>query len=146
MTAKEPHPHNQQEQTAEEHSLDGLARSLADATLSRQRVLKLAGGAMLGGALSFLALPEEAVAKNERKRQRRRARRRADAALDRALQELVDMPGGPPGVISIVQRGTRLRIHQFGIANLSNGQSPRITDHMRIASAAKAFSGATHSR
>jgi hypothetical protein len=28
-----------------------------------------------------------------------------DVALDRVLKELVDMRGGPPGVIAVVQRG-----------------------------------------
>src|SRR5438105_3819446 len=34
-----------------------------------------------------------------------------DSALDRALKNLVAMPGGPPGVIAIVQRGTDRRVH-----------------------------------
>ncbi len=33
--------------------------------------------------------------------------RAADAALDRALDELVSMPGGPPGAIALVQRELR---------------------------------------
>jgi hypothetical protein len=30
---------------------------------------------------------------------------RADRALDRALEKVVETPGGPPGVISLVRRG-----------------------------------------
>ena len=66
----------------------------------------------------------------------------ADAALDRALKELVAMGGGPPGVIAVVQRGQQRKVHTFGVANVRTGRPMRIHDHMRIASAAKAFSGA----
>jgi len=66
----------------------------------------------------------------------------ADAALDRALKRLVSMPGGPPGVISVVQRGDQRRIHRAGYADVETRRRPRGNDHMRIASTAKAFSGA----
>ncbi len=63
--------------------------------------------------------------------------------LDRALAELVAMPGGPPGVIAVVQVGDDRTIHTAGVADLKTTTAPEIGDHMRIASAAKAFSGAT---
>jgi D-alanyl-D-alanine carboxypeptidase len=66
----------------------------------------------------------------------------ADAALDRALEQLVAMDGGPPGVIAIVQRGPHREVHSFGVRNLKGGLPMRAKDHMRIASVAKAFSGA----
>jgi D-alanyl-D-alanine carboxypeptidase len=66
----------------------------------------------------------------------------ADAALDRALEELVAMEGGPPGVIAVVQRGQHRKVHTFGVRNLNGDLPIRIDDRMRIASAAKAFSGA----
>jgi CubicO group peptidase (beta-lactamase class C family) len=66
----------------------------------------------------------------------------ADAALDRALKDLVAMEGGPPGVIAVVQRGQHREVHTFGVANVRTGRPMRIDDRMRIASAAKAFSGA----
>ncbi len=66
----------------------------------------------------------------------------ASAALDRALENLVAMPGGPPGVIAVVQRGPRREVHTFGVANLESGRRMRIDDRMRLASTAKAFSGA----
>ena len=66
----------------------------------------------------------------------------ADAALDRALRELVEMPGGPPGAIALVQRGSSLRVHAFGVAVVGERGRPRKSDYMRIASVAKAFSGA----
>ena len=65
-----------------------------------------------------------------------------DAALDRALEELVAMPGGPPGVIAIVQRGQHREVHSFGVRNLKGDLPMRANDRMRIASTSKAFSGA----
>jgi D-alanyl-D-alanine carboxypeptidase len=70
------------------------------------------------------------------------ARRVADANLDRALQALVRMPGGPPGVIAIVQRGGELRVHRAGVGDVDTRRAPEGDDFMRIASVAKAFSGA----
>ncbi|MCW5890345.1 MAG: beta-lactamase family protein [bacterium] len=67
---------------------------------------------------------------------------RADAALDRALQKLVAMREGPPGVIALVQRGADLVVHTAGVADVADGRPPVATDHMRIASVTKAFSGA----
>ena len=66
----------------------------------------------------------------------------ADAALDSALKELVAMDGGPPGVIAVVQRGQSREVHSFGVRNIKGDLPLRANDHMRIASAAKAFSGA----
>src|SRR5918997_1142648 len=66
-----------------------------------------------------------------------------DAALDSALKELVAMRGGPPGVIAVVQRGENRKVHAFGVANVRTDRRMKIDDRMRIASAAKAFSGAT---
>nr|MBA2713575.1 beta-lactamase family protein [Rubrobacteraceae bacterium] len=66
----------------------------------------------------------------------------ADAALDRALEELVAMKGGPPGVIAVVQRGQHRKAHTFGVRNIKSGLPIRVDDRMRIASTAKAFSGA----
>ncbi len=65
-----------------------------------------------------------------------------DAALDRALKDLVAMEGGPPGVIAVVQRGEKREVHTFGVANSKSERPMRVDDRMRIASAAKAFSGA----
>jgi D-alanyl-D-alanine carboxypeptidase len=63
------------------------------------------------------------------------------AALDGALRSLVARHGGPPGVIAIVQRGQHREVHTFGVGNIETGRPMRPGDHMRIASAAKAFSG-----
>src|SRR5262245_4444726 len=66
----------------------------------------------------------------------------ADTALDRALRSLVAMPGGPPGVIAVVQRGAQVRVHKAGYGEIATRRPPDASDHMRIASIAKAFSGA----
>ena len=68
--------------------------------------------------------------------------RQADAALDRAMRELVDMPGGPPGIIAIVQRGGSRKVHAFGVRDRGEAGPPGANDFMRVASVAKAFSGA----
>jgi D-alanyl-D-alanine carboxypeptidase len=63
--------------------------------------------------------------------------------LDRALNELVAMPGGPPAVAAVVQIGDERTFHSSGVADTATNRALSIDDHMRIASVAKAFSGAT---
>jgi D-alanyl-D-alanine carboxypeptidase len=65
-----------------------------------------------------------------------------DAELDRALGHLVDLDGGPPGVIAIVQRDGRRAVYAAGVMDVETGRPIGSRDHMRIASVAKAFSGA----
>jgi len=62
--------------------------------------------------------------------------------LQDALDELVATPGGPPGAIAVVQVGNRTQVFSAGIGDLNSNRRMRPTDHMRIASVAKAFSGA----
>jgi D-alanyl-D-alanine carboxypeptidase len=63
--------------------------------------------------------------------------------LDQAVRELVEMPGGPPGAIVVVQRGSDRSIHTAGVAQVGSGAPPSVNDHLRIASGSKAFNGAT---
>ncbi|MGW1230653.1 serine hydrolase domain-containing protein [Streptomyces sp. NPDC002530] len=63
-------------------------------------------------------------------------------ALDRRLRELTTAPGGPPGAIAVLRRGDRTEVHRAGTAEIRTGRPVRTTDHMRIASTAKAYSGA----
>lgn len=63
-------------------------------------------------------------------------------ALQREAQALVAMPFGPPAVVMIVQRGADRRVYRAGLADLKTGTPPGIDQRMRIASTAKAFSGA----
>ncbi|MFJ8228125.1 serine hydrolase domain-containing protein [Streptomyces griseus] len=64
-----------------------------------------------------------------------------DPELRRGLQALVDTPGGPPGAIAVLTAGGRSEVYRAGTSRLGSGRPPRTTDHMRIASTAKAFSG-----
>ncbi|MFJ7964002.1 serine hydrolase domain-containing protein [Streptomyces sp. NPDC096324] len=65
-----------------------------------------------------------------------------DRALRQQLEELVRSPGGPPGVIAVLRRGGESRIVRAGVADLDSGRPIDPDDHTRIASTAKAFSGA----
>lgn len=64
------------------------------------------------------------------------------AALELSIAELVAMPGGPPGAVVVVQIGDDRTVHVGGVADVATGAAPDVDDHMRIASVAKAFSGA----
>jgi D-alanyl-D-alanine carboxypeptidase len=64
------------------------------------------------------------------------------ADVQRGLEGLVAAPGGPPGAIATIYRDGRLTTLSAGRADLSHKGPPRATDHMRIASVSKAFSGA----
>ncbi len=66
------------------------------------------------------------------------------AALDRALEELVQLPDGPPAAIAVIGRGKARSVHRAGNANpTGDGRLPRPGDRMRIASTSKAMSGGT---
>ncbi|MEV6476541.1 serine hydrolase domain-containing protein [Streptomyces sp. NPDC051657] len=64
-----------------------------------------------------------------------------DPELRRGLQAIVDTPGGPPGAIAVLTTGGRSEVYRAGTSQLGTGRPPGTTDHMRIASTAKAFSG-----
>ncbi|MWA15964.1 serine hydrolase [Streptomyces sp. BA2] len=65
-----------------------------------------------------------------------------DRALRRQLQELTTAPGGPPGAIAVLKRGSRTEVYRAGVAKTGTDRPIKTTDHMRIASTAKAYSGA----
>jgi D-alanyl-D-alanine carboxypeptidase len=73
---------------------------------------------------------------------RPRARGLAAPALDPQLRALVAMPGGPSGVIAIVQRFGHSRVYRAGVSDVRSRRPIESSDHMRLASTAKAFSGA----
>lgn len=58
------------------------------------------------------------------------------------LRQLVQMRGGPPGAIAIVQRGRRTAVYRAGVSDVRSRSRMRTDQRMRIASVAKAFSGA----
>jgi D-alanyl-D-alanine carboxypeptidase len=67
----------------------------------------------------------------------------ANEALDRALTKFVDAEGAAPGIAVVVQRGDEAAaLHTAGLADLTTDAAPALDDHMRMASVAKAFSGA----
>jgi hypothetical protein len=57
-------------------AFDDLAPGLADGTITRARAIKLAGAALLGGALTLL-WPGEADARKRRRRRKKKKRRKA---------------------------------------------------------------------
>jgi D-alanyl-D-alanine carboxypeptidase len=65
-----------------------------------------------------------------------------DAEVQKGLEALVTSPSGPPGAIATLYRGGKLTTFSAGRSNIKKATKPRATDHMRIASVAKAFSGA----
>jgi D-alanyl-D-alanine carboxypeptidase len=60
----------------------------------------------------------------------------------KGLEGLVDSPGGPPGAVATLYKGGKLTTISVGRADVTTAGAPKATDHMRIASIAKAFSGA----
>jgi len=68
--------------------------------------------------------------------------RTASCRLTDAVNELAATGGGPPGVIVVVQHGAASQTFSAGVADLDTGAPPEATDAMRLASVAKAFSGA----
>ncbi|MGW1714651.1 serine hydrolase domain-containing protein [Streptomyces sp. NPDC002156] len=98
------------------------------------RRLRLPVGAVLAGAClaALVSAPAEADPPGSA----------TDRALRSQLEQLVRAPGGPPGIIAVLQRGDSRRILRAGTADLATGRPVEPTDHMRIASTAKAFSGA----
>jgi D-alanyl-D-alanine carboxypeptidase len=83
--------------------------------------------------LAALAVPAVAAAS---------AAGEATAGLQRQLDALVAAEGSSPGAIVTLRRGSRTRVLTAGVADVRSRRAPRADDHMRIASVAKAFSGA----
>jgi D-alanyl-D-alanine carboxypeptidase len=64
------------------------------------------------------------------------------AGVQRGLDRLVTARGGPPGAIATLYRNGDLTVLRAGRADIRRQRPPRASDHMRIASVAKAFNGA----
>jgi len=67
---------------------------------------------------------------------------KADTALQRALDAFVQRPDGPNGISVVVQRGADPVQFTAGYGDVATKQPFGLTDEMRLASVAKAFSGA----
>jgi D-alanyl-D-alanine carboxypeptidase len=66
----------------------------------------------------------------------------ADVALDRAIEAFTKIEAGPPAITVVVQRGKRPVLHAAGTTQVGTETAPTLDDHTRVASVAKAFSGA----
>lgn len=62
--------------------------------------------------------------------------------LERSIDRLVDAEEGPPGVSVLLRRGKQRTFIRAGERDVESGRPFRRRDHMRVASVAKAFSGA----
>ena len=62
--------------------------------------------------------------------------------LQSALDALVARDGGPPGAIAVVHRPGRTTVLTAGVGDVRTGAAPRPGDRVRLASVAKAYSGA----
>jgi D-alanyl-D-alanine carboxypeptidase len=68
--------------------------------------------------------------------------RTTDTTLQRLLNRLVKADGGPVGAIVTLYSHGHTTVIRSGRANVSRPGAPQISDHMRIASITKAFTGA----
>ncbi|MEU9233897.1 serine hydrolase domain-containing protein [Streptomyces subrutilus] len=99
--------------------------------LSAAVVTAAALGALLPAAQAAGADPGPAGGRPDREQR-----------LQRQLDRLVAQDDGPPGAIAVLTRGDRTRVYTAGVGDVSTGRKPDLDDHMRIASIAKAYSGA----
>ncbi len=63
-------------------------------------------------------------------------------SLASAARQLVSRDGGPPGVIVLVDRDGKVAVHSFGTAEVGAATPISSSDHLRLASVSKAYSGA----
>ena len=66
----------------------------------------------------------------------------AAARLQQAMNAFVATPGSAPGIAVMIGRGNRSTFLSAGVGNLTTKRRPQANDQMRLASVAKAFSGA----
>jgi D-alanyl-D-alanine carboxypeptidase len=107
-------------------------------TTSIYALAAAAAATLAAGAPAASAAPAQPTAA-------RAARPAASAArvnLGGELRGLVGMRDGPPGAIVIVQRAGRRSVFTAGVRDARSPGPVRAFDHMRLASAAKAFSAA----
>ena len=62
--------------------------------------------------------------------------------LNRALNRVMDAKNSPPGISMQIVRNGKSQYFRRGVANVKTGAKPRLRQRFRIASVAKAFSGA----
>lgn len=64
-----------------------------------------------------------------------------DTAFKKSLDRLMKAQNGPPGVTVQIRSSGKSKYYSRGISNIAAGSKPKLADHARIASVAKAFSG-----
>jgi D-alanyl-D-alanine carboxypeptidase len=120
-------------------------RSLAAAT-AVGGMLAIAAAATPGSASAVRhdarTTPARATSAQTTARTKDRAQAAAGTALQTALHQLVAMPDGPPGVIAIIQHGSRSTVYQAGTASLADRRPLSTSDHARLATFSKTYSGA----
>ncbi|MET7997518.1 serine hydrolase domain-containing protein [Amycolatopsis sp. NPDC005232] len=99
--------------------------------MSRRAILAQATFAAAGG-LVWTAAPATAT-----------GRPRVEDSLRSAIRRLHESPHGPPAVVVAIGRGSGTSLYTAGVPRLGAHRSPRADHRMRVASVAKAFSGAT---
>ena len=62
--------------------------------------------------------------------------------LNRALDRIMEVPNGPPGISMQIVKNGKSQYYRRGVSNVRTGQKPQLRQRFRIASVAKAFSGA----
>jgi D-alanyl-D-alanine carboxypeptidase len=106
-----------------------LAGAVAATALATAVVTPAAATAAVAQSLTSAATPDMLAARN-----------RPD--LQRELESLVHIPGGPPGAIVTFERDEHSTVYRAGYGDVATGRRPSPDDAMRIASVAKAYSGA----
>jgi D-alanyl-D-alanine carboxypeptidase len=66
----------------------------------------------------------------------------SDVLLQQSMDSFVHEVGGPPGIAVAIANGGKVSFRSAGVANVATGARPSAASHMRLASVAKAFSGA----
>ena len=67
----------------------------------------------------------------------------AGQELHQAINAFVARPDSAPGIIVLTANGKKTTVWTAGVANVETGAKPKADQYMRMASVAKAFSGAT---
>src|SRR6202012_5709187 len=120
-------------------------RALAAAT-AVGGMLAIAAAATPGSAFAVRhdapSTPDSATSAQATARTKDRAQAATGTALQRVLNQLVAMPDGPPGVIAIVQHGSQSTVYQAGTASLADRRPLSTSDHARLATFSKTYSGA----
>jgi len=65
-----------------------------------------------------------------------------DGTLQEALNALVSRSDGPPGIIAVVDSGATQTVYRAGTVQVGQSVPLETTDHIRLASVSKAYSGA----